>query len=276
MHPFLVLLTLPGLLGGCSDTGVTTFNANPDAEITSHGDGQELLAGYTESFRGVVSDPDHEGEELTATWYLDGEVVCVSAAADPDGASLCEVVVTAEASEITLEVQDPMNAAGSDLLTLSVIPTESPEAEITSPIADGVYYSDQLVTFEGVVADGDEDRAGDLVRVGSIGAWDHAEGSRDGQQVRAGLLQGPLGVGWRGARRVRGAAPFGSVAGPGGVGVAIQLAHPLADLGVGAIGVVGQFQLGRLQEVGQTRRGEGEQHEGGVGRVAGLLDDTQA
>ena len=54
MHPVLVPLSLPGFLGGCSDTGVTTFNANPDAEITSHGDGQELLEGYTERFRGAV------------------------------------------------------------------------------------------------------------------------------------------------------------------------------------------------------------------------------
>jgi hypothetical protein len=56
MHPFLVLLTLPGFLGGCSDTGVTPFNANPDAEITSHSDSEEVLEGYTESFRGAVSD----------------------------------------------------------------------------------------------------------------------------------------------------------------------------------------------------------------------------
>ena len=36
-----------------------------------------------------------------------------------------------------------------------------PEAEITAPTEDGVYYSDQLITFEGVVSDG-EDVATDL------------------------------------------------------------------------------------------------------------------
>ena len=46
-----------------------------EAEITSHTDADEVLEGYTESFRGVVSDPDHAAEDLTATWYLDGEVV---------------------------------------------------------------------------------------------------------------------------------------------------------------------------------------------------------
>ncbi|MDP6942938.1 MAG: hypothetical protein QF464_02215, partial [Myxococcota bacterium] len=162
MSRFAVLFSLPLALTACTpDSSVGKINAKPTAEITSHSDGAEVYEGYTESFRGVVSDPDHEGEELTATWYLDGEEACESAAADSDGVTLCEVVVTAEASEIMLEVQDPMNAAGSDQVTLSVIATESPEAEITSPTVDGVYYSDQKITFEGVVSDG-EDAATDL------------------------------------------------------------------------------------------------------------------
>ena len=56
----------------------------------------------------------------------------------------------------------PGNAAGSDQISLTVVPTESPEAEITAPTEDGVYYSDQKITFEGVVSDG-EDVATDLV-----------------------------------------------------------------------------------------------------------------
>ena len=74
----------------------------------------------------------------------------------------CEALITSTASELLLEVQDPGNAAGSDQVVLDVVPTESPEAEITAPTEEGVYYSDQLITFSGVVSDG-EDAATDLV-----------------------------------------------------------------------------------------------------------------
>ena len=73
------LVLLLALAGCRNDTGVTTFNANPDAEITSHSDGEEVLEGYTENFRGAVSDSDNSTEELTATWFVDGEVACDAA-----------------------------------------------------------------------------------------------------------------------------------------------------------------------------------------------------
>ena len=109
-----------------------------------------------------MSDPDHSAEDLTATWYLDGAVLCESAAPDGDGISTCEAIIPEGAAQLVLEVQDPMNAAGSDQIMLSVLPTEAPEAQITTPTADGVYYSDLLITFEGWVSD-EEDAATDLL-----------------------------------------------------------------------------------------------------------------
>ena len=74
-----ILVSLPLFLMACTgEQGVKAFNAEPEAEITSHADGAEVLDGYSESFRGAVSDPDHAADDLTATWYLDGEVVCES------------------------------------------------------------------------------------------------------------------------------------------------------------------------------------------------------
>ena len=56
-------------------------------------------------------------------------------------------------------------------MSLVVSPTESPEALILTPTSDGVYYSDQLITFEGLLSDA-EDAAETL-----IGYW---ESSVDG------------------------------------------------------------------------------------------------
>ena len=54
------LLSLPLFLAACTgEQGVKAFNAEPEAEITSHADGAEVLEGYSESFRGAASDPDH-------------------------------------------------------------------------------------------------------------------------------------------------------------------------------------------------------------------------
>ena len=160
--PRSLLFILISLSWSCSDTGVKAFNAEPEAAITSHSDGDEVFEGYIESFRGAVSDPDHVSDDLTATWYSDGEVACESAVPDSDGISTCDVLITATTTEVTLEFQDPENAAGSNQVRLTVIATESPEAQITAPTEDGVYYSDQKITFEGVVSDG-EDLATDLV-----------------------------------------------------------------------------------------------------------------
>ena len=155
-------LLLSSALWGCSDAGVKAINAEPEAEITSHGNGAEVLEGYTVSFRGTVSDPDHSASELTATWLSDAEVLCESAAPDDDGISTCEALIPSTLTTLILEVQDPGNAGGSDQIQLSVVATESPEAQITAPSEDGVFYSDQLITFEGLLSDG-EDPSTELV-----------------------------------------------------------------------------------------------------------------
>jgi hypothetical protein len=166
-----ILLTLPMFLAACSDTSVKAFNAEPVAEITSHSDGDEVVEGDTETFRGSVSDPDHAASDLTATWYLDDDILCESAAPDDDGITTCESQMPATTSQIILVVQDPENAAGSDQVSLDLVINESPDGEIITPTIDGIYYSDQLITFSGIAGD-TEDAAVDL-----IASW---ESSLDG------------------------------------------------------------------------------------------------
>ena len=119
------------------DQSVKAFNAEPVGEITSHGDGDEVYEGYTESFRALVSDPDHAQDSLTVTWYAAGELACEAAAAESDGLSTCDVLIDSDTIEVSLEVVDPGGAAGSARVDLTVVPTESPEAEITSPTQMG-------------------------------------------------------------------------------------------------------------------------------------------
>ena len=152
----------PLLLCACQDNGVTAFNAEPQAEITSHEDGTEVYEGYTEGFRGSVTDPDHSAEDLVAIWYLDDEEVCAAAAPNGDATTTCLITFGAEASRVVLEVRDPKNTAASDVLQVTVIPTQAPEAVVSTPLEDELYYSDEEITFSGQVSDA-EDNPEDLV-----------------------------------------------------------------------------------------------------------------
>ncbi len=149
---FAVLFAVSAL-AGCSESGVKKVNANPEAWITSHADGDSVIEGTTETVRGQVSDPDHALTELGTSWFYNGDPVCPDAEPDGTGAVDCELTFTTEGGEIVLEVRDPAGALASARVTLGVAPSDAPTAAIAAPTADGVYYSDALITFEGTVAD---------------------------------------------------------------------------------------------------------------------------
>ena len=145
-----------GLPTGCSDAGVTAFNADPSAEITSHQDGDTVREGYVESLRGVVGDPDNQTQELMVTWLVGGAAVCLESAPGDDGLVVCDHIFAPGAGSVVLEVRDPGGGAGSDAVALDVQATDAPTAVIATPETDGVYYNDTLIRFRGAVADGED------------------------------------------------------------------------------------------------------------------------
>lgn len=149
-------LILALALVGCSDAGVSSYNGDPTVTITSHLDGETVRAGYAESLRGVVGDPNHEAAELRVTWLVAGAEVCADSAPDVDGTVTCEHIFGINAGDVVLEVRDPDGAAASARVDLVVQPTDAPTAEITSPVTEGRYYSDELITFSGTVGDADD------------------------------------------------------------------------------------------------------------------------
>ena len=146
------------LLLACSgDKSLTVQNPAPTADILSHESGDEILEGFIINLEGAVSDSNHDPEELVTTWKINGTAVCEGIVPDTDGSTVCEVVFGPDDTEITLEVRDAENKVGEDTVDIMITETEQPVAEIVSPISDGVYYSDQLITFEGLVSDAEDD-----------------------------------------------------------------------------------------------------------------------
>ncbi len=168
LSPVFSLTALGGLAGlaGCGrDDKLAVYNAEPKAEITSPVDGAAALSGTALSLRGAASDDNDAAAELSARWFVNDAEACAAATPAADGTTTCDVTVPeGDTVSIRLEVIDPQGEAGTDTVTLPITPNAAPTATIESPLADGVYYSDQLITFRGTLADAEDDAA-------SLTAW---------------------------------------------------------------------------------------------------------
>ena len=131
------------LLACRTDKSITVQNPTPKADIISHEDGAEVLEGFETLFVGSVTDSNHNPDELTTIWYSNGEIICDGLIPDLYGQTQCFITLGADENEVTLAVLDGENARGEDKVVVSVVPTEPPTATILTPLADGVYYSDQ-------------------------------------------------------------------------------------------------------------------------------------
>ncbi|MEC7983618.1 MAG: hypothetical protein VX278_00560, partial [Myxococcota bacterium] len=147
------------LLAACdvSDKGVTAYNSKPEVVITSHGSGAELQDGYLTNFVGQVSDANHQNSDLLVTWSTNNGPLCLNTTPSNSGETICEAVVSENDTELILQAVDPGGGTGIERMDITVLPTQTPSCEITSPEEVGVYYSDQLVTFSGVLTDAEDD-----------------------------------------------------------------------------------------------------------------------
>lgn len=150
------------LMVGCSDKNVGTFNDNPEVSITSHQNGDVVNEGYVVEFRAALTDSNHDTNDLEAAWYVNGVETCPFLPPDGNGDSTCATTLSEPETGVRVEVRDPQNAVGEDIVSLTVVPTDTPTAEILNPGSDDVLYSDLLITFEGRVAD-TEDAPEDLI-----------------------------------------------------------------------------------------------------------------
>ncbi len=158
---FIVTSLIATSIGCWSDSGLKKYNSDLEVSISSHTSGDTVVEGVAETVRGQVGDPNHAIEDLDVTWLLNGSEQCDDSAPDESGVVTCEMTFGTDGAEVSLEVRDPEGAGASAAVTLEVQPTDAPVAEITAPIADGVYYADQLITFQGTVSD-TEDALEDL------------------------------------------------------------------------------------------------------------------
>ena len=149
LKPFTILVSFIRA-AACSDKDptLTSINAAPSADITSHTRLQDVYDAYTERFEGSVSDADHELADLTVTWYLGGREICEPTPPNDDGTAACETIVQLGDEELELYVEDAKQSGSSDTLTLTVNETGTPQVNISVPTTDG-YYADVPIPLLG-------------------------------------------------------------------------------------------------------------------------------
>ena len=139
-----------------SENGTKVVNSTPEATITYPGDGASLLEGYTEVLRGTVSDNNHSYDQLTAVWMSGATELCADIVPESDGTVQCETLITADMTEISLQVTDPNNDIGVDSITVTVQATEAPTLSINEPLESETYYSDELIRFAATASDAED------------------------------------------------------------------------------------------------------------------------
>ena len=106
---------LVGLGSACSEHKVEVSNASPEATITAPTDGSSVEAGAVVAM-GSVSDPDEGPDDLVASWWLNGEVVCPDEVPEEFGSTSCVMSLEEGEAEIKLQVRDSGDAVSMDVV----------------------------------------------------------------------------------------------------------------------------------------------------------------
>ena len=144
-----------------TEDAIKIYNSVPQATITSHASGSEVLEGVEYTFVGQVNDDNHEESSLQVTWSTDVRELCPDSVPDVTGATACRVALETSDTQLKLQVIDPEGSVSLALIDINVLETEAPTIELISPILDGAYYSDQLILFSAIINDS-EDAPSDL------------------------------------------------------------------------------------------------------------------
>jgi hypothetical protein len=152
----------------CQDHKVTAFNSEPFASISSHQDGDELVEGTETEFIGIVTDDDDSWDELSTTWRISDRDVCIEAQPESDGSTRCTLTmepddISGDVMSVSLIVTDPRNANHTTRIDMDPVANMPPTVMILAPIDGARFYSDQPITLEGWVDDGEDQSTNLLV-----------------------------------------------------------------------------------------------------------------
>lgn len=142
-----------------------TVNKNeaPSATIITPEFGVEYFSNGLTLFEGTAADGEDLPEEMTVSWTssIDG-VLPFSATPSSDGKSTGTHTLSQGEHELVFTVTDSTGRTGSDTTTIQVLEGSRPELELVSPTSGQVVNDGDIVYFEALVSDLEDDEA-DLI-----------------------------------------------------------------------------------------------------------------
>jgi len=148
-----LLLLGAALLGACNGDDE---NAAPTVTIVDPTPGQQILEGISVLLAASVSDDTDGDADLIGTWTAGGRELCAPAAAYDGGTMGCQTTLAEGDDGITLTVTDSEGAVGTDTVSIALVVSEAPIAEVLSPVADSTTYANAVIDFQGQVSDAED------------------------------------------------------------------------------------------------------------------------
>ena len=148
-------------------------NSAPVISIQSESGVIEVLENQYESFNAIVSDSDHDLNELEVRWSTEQRVTCDWTPPSDGGESLCVMYLNRSEFSVIAEIRDPQEASTRDEIQVDVLAT-AVQVTSTSCAASGTSTDptgNQLFTClseSGVVGQETSDPSGNIFQSGSI------------------------------------------------------------------------------------------------------------
>ncbi len=153
---FFVVMLIGAVVVSCNDNELAVVNNRPVAQIDQPVDGETFVEGEVFQALGLVKDDD-DNDRLTVTWRSSLGDLCSESEVEPSSITTCEVTAVDGASDLCLVAYDGRRESEDECVHLTIVPSDPPTATIIMPVASGVYHSDWPITFEGIVADTEDE-----------------------------------------------------------------------------------------------------------------------
>lgn len=157
-------------MGACNENGVKVYSTPPTVAILEPADGAGFYEGQTVTFRGQVTTADGSSlEGHTHQWVAGSDTICQQAEVDEStGFIECAYVFTDEGTyAVTVTATNDRGDIGTASISVDIGYNAAPTVELIAPQDNDVLQSTDLVVFEALIAD-TEDEADELtVRINS-------------------------------------------------------------------------------------------------------------
>jgi len=165
-----MLLASAAAATACSTQSLKVLSEPPSVTITEPSVDSTFYEGQNVNFVALVV-PGNDNDDPTAIshrWVSGNETMCDSDAVGADGFAYCSFVFT-DTGEKTVEVTvtDPRGDRAKASTTVNIVENTPPSIEIIEPLDGELFSLDDLIRFDAIVSDAEEDASELTVSISS-------------------------------------------------------------------------------------------------------------